>query len=195
MNDKDLKALLQTAYDQARRGPDTEDRPGPIHADRSRRFVEAVASEFRERYKADDGFAVFSKHWTSNQEGFKLNELSYDVHVVQIERVGAKGLPFVKKAMWQVESEFARDAHEALIDMSKLVCGSAPNKLFIGPIVSELRQREYMAALLAPARECNAATYLCLVEHPDKWSGLGENADVHFYRFVAGDWESAGAEH
>lgn len=48
-----------------------------------------------------------------------------------------KTLWYVAEALWQVESELARDSRQALIDFNKLVLGAARHKLFVGPQVAD----------------------------------------------------------
>jgi len=94
-----------------------------------------MAEEFRKLYPEPD-VRVFCKWDDCNRGEFGLNELLYDVCVCRTEtclsaRQG-KTLRYVTKALWQVESEFARDSYEAVKDFNKLVIGSAENKLFVG---------------------------------------------------------------
>lgn len=71
--------------------------------------------------------------------------------------------------MHVVESEFARNSRQALIDFNKLVLGSAHNKLFIGPQVSEVEP--FVNVLKPAARACTGNVYIALIPHPAKWKG------------------------
>ena len=114
---------------------------------------------------------VFSKYDDSNRKDFKLNELLYDIVICEIGEVLStthrKTLYFIKEALWQVESEFAQDSRQTLVDFNKLVLGSAQNKLFIGP---KVRDTERFITLLKPAaRACSGNVYIALIPHPAKW--------------------------
>ncbi|MFC1999805.1 hypothetical protein ACFLXE_03490 [Chloroflexota bacterium] len=92
---------------------------------------------------------------------------------------------FVREAIWQVESEFARDSRQALIDFSKLVVGSASNKLFVGPQLKDWRY--YLEVLMPAARECSGNVYVTLVPHPQSW--LDKTAeDIQLWKLVKGEW-------
>jgi hypothetical protein len=106
--------------------------------ERSRHFVKTLAFEIRGLYEDDPSVRVFSQGLRENRKVFKLNELLYDVHVCQSRKVshprGDIRLEYVTRSLIQIESEFARDRRQALIDFSKLVTGAAAVKVFIGPI-------------------------------------------------------------
>ncbi|MCZ7645946.1 MAG: hypothetical protein M5U26_11790 [Planctomycetota bacterium] len=109
----------------------------------------------------------------------------------ELGQVGGKKLSFVKRALWQVESELAEDLREALIDFSKLVAGSAPQRLLVGPRVSDSKLGEWLDCLSAPARECSAATYAAFIPHPREWSP-GSGLEVDLYRFGGDEWHHVG---
>lgn len=131
-----LKQLIQNAFNTAKASNAAGATKRVIHRNRSKKFVEELAVGFREEYPPKD-IRVFSKHYGENRDDFKLNELLFDVCVCEVGYVPSaqKGimLPYVKKGLWAVESEFARDSGEAVIDFSKLVLASADYKLFICP--------------------------------------------------------------
>ncbi len=71
-----------------------------------------------------------------------------------------------------MESEFARDSRQALIDFNKLVLGSAHNKLFVGPQVSKVEQ--FIDVLKPAARACTRNVYVALIPHPAKWKNASD---------------------
>jgi hypothetical protein len=149
-----------------------------------------VAEAFREEYAADPSVRVFSKHYDGNRQEFGLDELLYDVLVCRVDGVASsahgKRLLYVRDALWQVESEFARDSGQALMDFNKLVLGSAENKLSVGPHVYD--EGAFLGVLARAACRCSGAVYAALVPHPDRWDA-GER-QVAVWRLNGGRWAS-----
>jgi hypothetical protein len=85
-------------------------------------------------------------------------------------RRAAISFPYVVEAIWEVESEVARRGRDALIDFSKLVIGSAPQKLFVAPYVGRFEQQRYLEALAVPARRTDGDVFVCQIDHPSNWS-------------------------
>ncbi len=171
LDDKDIKQLLQDSLDSARAEPDRGKTTQEVNQNRARLWVNALAGNFKLRYEDEPDTRVFSKYDSSNRKDFGLNELLFDVVVCRVAQVPAlrakKELHYVTEAMWQVESEFARDSRQALIDFNKLVLGSAHNKLFIG---SQMRDNAKLIKVLAPiAKRCSGNVYVSLIPHPAKW--------------------------
>jgi hypothetical protein len=110
--------------------------PGSLHQARSSEWVRCLAGELKQLYADSPDVRVFHKGDGGNREDFGLNELLYDVCVCQTAPCASarqgKTLRHITRALWQVESEFARDSFEAVKDFNKLVLGAAENKLFIG---------------------------------------------------------------
>lgn len=159
---------------------------------RSRQWVQCLAKAFRKLYP-DPAVRVFYKGDPSNRDDFGLNELLYDVCVCETDTcpaaVSAKTLRYVTRALWQIESEFARDSSEAVKDFNKLVIGAAENKLFVWPRLSTPdRERDYLETLLPVASRCTGAVYAALVPHPSDWRAA--QADVLAWRLDAGRWQA-----
>ena len=119
----------------------------------------------------DEAVRVFSKGCRANRKEFGLNELLYDVSVCRSgtvrSSVHGRQLPYIREVLWQVESEFALDGREALKDFNKLVCGSAQNKLFAGPLVAA--NEGFINVLLPAARVCTGRIVVVLLPHPGRW--------------------------
>jgi len=183
-----LLTLLQSSLTAAMHVPIDADTPRERHALRSRAWVAALADVFREHYQGDPDVRVLSKHDPSNPREFGLNELLYDVLVCRVGTAPAANSPatltYVREALWQVESEFARDSRQAVYDLNKLVLGAAPHKLFVGPQVSD--EARFLAALLPAACCCSGEVYVALVPHPAQWDD-GE-AVVRAWRLVEEGW-------
>ena len=89
---------------------------------------------------------------------------------------------------WQIESEFAQNTREILVDMSKLVLGSAENKLMVAshrPAADT--ERDILAQCSDIASRCGSNVYFCFVSHPEEWKRDPEAPSL--YEWTAGDWE------
>ncbi len=159
-----------------------------MHQLKSRIWVESLATEFRDHYTSED-IKVFSKGYDRNRQDFKLNELLYDITVCSVGNVKSarhrKDISYVKKAIWQVESELALDSRAAAIDFSKLVLGSAENKMFIGPLMHD--SAAYLSVLSPIAQTCDGNIYCVLIPHPKEEWGPNSSANKN-WKFVGKDW-------
>lgn len=167
----DIKSLIQTSFAEATSKRVTGDTKQKIHQNRSRIWVETLAEKFREHFKDDSDILVFSKYHALHRKDFGLNELLHDIVVCRVDKVKSathkKDLYYVREVIWQIESEFARDSRQALIDFNKLVLGSAQEKLFIGPIVKDTKS--YLETLRPAALSCQGNVHIALVPHPRDW--------------------------
>ena len=122
--DQDVKQLLQEALQRAQLKPDKGEIVRAINKNRSQYWVEALAEQFKKSYEGDSEIRIFTKSDDSNQKDFGLNELLYDILVCRVGEVESsihkKKLCFIKEVLWQVESEFAHNTRNALIDFNKL---------------------------------------------------------------------------
>lgn len=188
-----LQQLLHGAFTEAINTPcdgqTTGVTTGVLHQLRSRKWVESLADQFRSAFPGDDLIRVFSKGHDRNRCDFGINELLYDVLVCRTDKVTScqqgKVLRFIQEALWQVESEFARDSGEALADFNKLVLGSARNKLFIGPHVHN--PQAFLNVLIPPAKACSGSVFAALVPHPDSWD-QPTNHKVDLWQFPGTGW-------
>lgn len=171
---------LKSALAEAAKCPDKEGLlDGPMHRERSRVWVECLGKQLGASFKGSDrDVRVFTKHEDSNREDFGLNELLYDVCVCETalspSHTGRKQLRYVTRALWLIESEFAKDSAAAIKDFNKLVLGAAENKLFVGPrLSSDADDATFRTTLLPVAQRCiNAVSpnvFLAQVSHPDSW--------------------------
>ena len=130
------------------------------------------------------GFCLSNR---DNRTEFGLNELLHDVCIAAIREVHApvhdKQLFAVVKVLWQVESEFSSNGRDSVKDFSKLVAGSAQNKLFITPYKSDSKTasnrtvalRNTLAKVLELADfPPDDGWYLGQVPHPDEWERFEE---------------------
>ncbi len=184
---QDIKQLLQKSLALAQAEPDEGISVQEINQNRSRSWVNFLANQLLTPYQSEKDIKdirVFSKHDETNRKDFGLNELLYDIVVCEVGKVFSakrkKKLVYIKKTLWQVESEFARDSKQALIDFNKLVLGSAQNKLFIGPQVSKVEQ--FISVLKPAAEACTGNVYVALIPHPAKWKGISGNVRLWLFK-------------
>jgi len=145
---------------------------GPLHRERSRLFVEHLATLLRDHYQSEETVKVLSKHYDENRPQFGLNELVYDILVCETATVQSPGnqrdLTYVTAGLWAIESEFAKDLREALFDFNKLVLSSAENCVLISPAVSD--DEGFLEALAGAAGKCRGTVSVVLVPHPSEWT-------------------------
>ena len=139
----------------------------------SKKWVELLSSELRDNYNDLEKYRVFSKYYPCNRKDFKLNEFLFDIHVCEIAKqkslVKNTEIVFIKKSIWQIESEFdSHNSRELSKDFSKLVTGNAKNKMFITKAKEEKKGKikDYLANI---AINCCGEIYLViLVEKSEK---------------------------
>ena len=183
--EQDVKQLLQEALRHAQLKRKKGSTIQQINMNRSQYWVEALAKQFKKRYEGDSEIRVFSKSDPSNRKDFGLNELLYDILVCRVGEVESSmhknKLCFVKEVLWQVESEFARDSRQTLVDFNKLVLGSGKNKLFTCSQVRKGQEKKFLDVLKPAAGYCTGDVYVGMLPHPSKWES-GDN-DVHLWVF------------
>lgn len=147
------------------------DKKAQLHRERSKTFVECLSKCLLETCSSPARVAALSKHHDDERSRFGMNELLFDIALVEYSTVdsgvSAKELSYVTKGIWIVESELARDKREALYDFNKLVLGDSQNKLFVGPRVSD--EVDYLRVLGKAAQNCRGTVYVALIPHPDEW--------------------------
>jgi len=158
-----------------------------LHVARAKAWINALAYQLRSVYRAAE-LRVFSKYDETNRKDFGLNELLFDVSVCEVAQttsaLGRKELWYVKRALWQAESEFEKNSRAALLDFSKLVLGNAPNKLFVAPVTDD--PVAFRKALLPVAECCRGCrVLLASVPHP---SDFGKNSPATVHIFEDGTW-------
>lgn len=186
---KRVLADVRVALSAAASMPDKSGPLGPIHAARSRNFVEALADRLRGVYQDDPQIAVLSKYFAGNRERFGLNELLFDVLVCRTDMTrsanGSTPLTVVTGGILAVESEFAEDSREAMFDFNKLVLCASEYKLFIGPRVRD--EAAFLRPLGEAAARCGGTVFVVLVPHPRKWDAA-DVLEAKGYRWADHGW-------
>lgn len=169
-----MEAMEELAYVQAALRCAAAD-PGQSNRNRSREFVKKLANAFRERFKThghNTNFCVLSRDNGDHRGEFGLNELLYDILVCEVGTVESarhsRALTFIRRTIWQIESEFSSNSRKALFDFNKLVLGSAQYKLFIGPKTSN--DEQFLKSLFPAAQCCSGVVFAALASPPAKWS-------------------------
>ena len=185
----DLRKLLQASFTAARTKQGGSGSAQVVHRTRSQVWVEQLATHLQEFLGNDPAIRVLSKHNNAYKADFGLNELLYDVLACRVNKVAAarhgKLLVYIEEALWQIESEFAKNSKQALIDFNKLVLGSGQNKLFVGPQVHD--KQAFINTLLPAARACTGNVYIALIPHPSEWERSDYQIDV--WECKDGEWE------
>ena len=77
---------------------------------------------------------------------------------------------YVAKSIWQIESEFAKNARETVKDFSKLFSGNAPYQMMVCPLSSDKDKPEYLLDQMKKLMEYYSNTiYFFLLPHPSEW--------------------------
>ncbi len=180
-----VKQLLQEALQQAKSYTDSGKTMQKINMHRSQNWVKALTEQFKKKYDGDSEIRVFSKSDDSNRKDFGLNELLHDVLVCKVgemqSSVHKKKLCFIKEVLWQVESEFANNTRNSLVDFNKLVLGSAENKLFIASQVKKGTENVFLEVLKPAAGYCTGDVYVGMIPHPRDWADTHD--DIHLWVF------------
>ena len=178
-SEQDVKRLLQEALKQAQSERDTGETTQKINLNRSQSWVKALAKQFKKRYEGDSEIRLFTKSDNSHRRDFGLNEMLYDVLVCRVGEVESpmhkRSLYFIREVLWQVESELAHNTRSSLVDFSKLVLGSAQNKLFIASQVKKGTESSLLRVLQRAASCCTGDVYIAMIPHPAKWPDSGDD--------------------
>ena len=206
-----LREVLNEAWKRARQGAKDGSDKRKQNAERSKKWVDELAAGFCKKYPREYAngsrktrHRVFWIRGKDNKKHFRRNEFLFDLMVCSVSETESlqrhsNRLEFIDRCHWQVESEFnRRDTRELIIDMSKLVLGSAENKLFVAAH-RESKRKELRGICGAIASRCDGNVYLAFVAHPDEWAKKRDNRgkqpeDPKVYEWLAGDWVPLGDE-
>ena len=182
-----LQNALERAYDEALDIAYPND--GDTHRARSVAWLNAIGNSFSQKYDKHQLVRVFWKQNDQHKEDFGLNELLHDVLVAECaESVSPRhGIPiaYIERALWQVESELKPDGRAAIIDFSKLVLGSAENKLFVGPLTHN--QETFRNSLLPVAEACQGNVFAAFIPEPKLW--YKKDPEVVAWQYKNSRWE------
>lgn len=186
---KDLAGLLRRAWDDARARPVPADARCALGALRSQLFVAALGDALAAHYAPFPDVSVLAR---GRRQGpfAPREEFLFDLLVARMGMVTSPvhqaSLPFIREPRLQVESEFAFDTRETLLDASKLVCGAAPQSLLVVP--SSPTPENYLRPLAVIAGRVGGEMFVAFVPHPRAWKPSAPTPVL--YRWVQGDWRS-----
>ena len=185
-----ISQVILSAWKEAHQTVVEESEWGKTNILRSQKWIDSLAQRFKEHY-AGEHCCVFWRDNDENRNQFGLNELLFDIAVCRISatkslQAKAQDLSFVAQCHWQIESEFSKaNTRDIVVDMSKLVMGSAENKLIVAA-----RRGDGEAAILEQCSEiaacCSGRVYFCFVSHPENWGDDPESPTLH--EWIAGGW-------
>ena len=183
--------VVNRAWSRARDARSQNEDIGKRNRQRSSDWVCALAEAFEAKYGDRDVHRVFWLGNDRNREQFGINEYLFDVMVCSVSTVESlqrqsNRLDFIDQCHWQVESEFNRsNSREVIVDMSKLVVGSAQNKLFVAAH-RKSGEEDLLKLCAGIARRCGGAVYFAFVAHPDEWDGTP--MEPAMYEWLEGYW-------
>ena len=164
-------------------------KPQQLHSARSKAWVKHLAESFRKEYTQAE-HRVFSADYQKNRTEFKLNELLFDISVVNVKPIFSasnhKQLICIDSMEWAIESEFQKnDSRASIIDFSKLVMARSKNKLLILPQSKKIRDWA-LSALSNSIPDDGDSYFLAFVPHPDSWDS---NTKIDLYNHCNSSWE------
>ena len=202
VNRDNLKEIVDNAWVAALESTDSDignQSTQLIHKKRSARWVDALARQFEDNYalKIENNYTLKRRHrvfWKGNEcnrKHFKVNELLFDITVCSVSTTPSlqskpQDLEFITDCHWQVESEFAKNTRDVIVDMSKLVLGSAENKLIVAAQRDDEGQRNVLAQCADIAMCCRTNVFFLFVSHPEAWEK--DPRHPFLFEWVAGDW-------
>ena len=133
------------------------------NSERSRIWLNSLPERFRLHYPSRRHKIFWSRN-NENRDEFKLNELLFDLAVCTVSATKSlesnpRDLLFIARCHWQIESEFNRaNTRDIVVDMSKLVMGSAENKLFVASHRGA-REQDVLEQSAPIAACCGGAVY------------------------------------
>ena len=193
-----LKDIIDRAWEESEKAVndsvihETAGDQQKVHSSRSEVWVDVIAKGFQRIYPTGQ-HRVFWKGNYKNQSTFRKNEFLFDITVARIEHSTSiehrpKCLEFVSGCEWIVESEFAEDTREIVIDMSKLVIGAAKNKLMIASQRGDDKEKKLLSSCSKIAECCGVGNvYFCFVEHPRNWRNNPKRPKLYYWD-VRGNW-------
>lgn len=202
---ENVAQIINDAWKRASDGAEDEADKQMQNSCRSKKWVDELAKGFRGAYDREysdiareNPYRVFWGKNGGNEKHFRRNEFLFDVMVCSVSTVESlqhksNCLEFIYRCHWQVESELNRkDSREVVIDMCKLVLGSAENKLFVGAH-RKTKRKKLRGICGSIASRCQGKVYLAFVAHPEDWAkkrddGCKQPEDPMVYEWLAGDW-------
>ena len=180
---------------------DSNSDPGRDHFSLSQNWVKNFALRLETSYSDKKNIKAFYR-----DVNIKEKEFLYDITVGKCEKFSTKHskkeLTYVSKSIWQIESEFRKDATEIAYDFSKLFSGNAPFKMMVGPLREKEDDKGSKYFMDEMKKMCNdipnnESWYFLLITHPRTW--FDENGERTknagqwvLYKWNGDDWDEIG---
>lgn len=190
-----LLEVVDAAWDAAREAKlndmIADGSPKDINRERSAVWVDQLARQFKCRYEGER-HRTFWRRNCENKTEFGLHEFLFDVMVCSVSETKSlqkppRPLKYIAECHWQIESEFSRtNTRDIIVDMSKLVVGSATHQLFT---TSHRRSanEDVLGQCSELAARCAGELYFAFISHPESWKSAPKKPVV--YQWIAGDWQ------
>ena len=136
---------------------------------RSSLFINEIHQSFEKKYPEKSGFVVFSKG-KKNLE-FRRNEYLFDILIGKKEYLVSAhkhNIPYVSKAYLCIESEFAENNRESVIDINKLLLAHTDNRIMILPMGPNI-QMNYLNSLKPMLTDFKNRLIIMFFPHPKNW--------------------------
>ena len=184
-----IKQLINTSFNDATKSMVMGTSPQALARARERVWIKTLSAHLGEALDEADS-RVFSAYQRGNADDFGSEQLLYDI---QVCRVGItttadkkkEEIHYIQASLWQIETNFSREIHQAVYAFNRLVTGNSENKLFIGAQLKTGRDT-FIGTLKASATACSGTVYLALIPHPNDWDDDDYALDV--WQFTDGDW-------
>lgn len=149
---------------------------------RSSKFIELTTKSLMREFPLINDYFVFSKELPRDKY-FNRSEFLFDIHVCKADTLTSiknKKVKYIKESLIQIESEFAKDTSQVVIDFSKLVCGSGKLKIMI---VSKCEDKDkFVESLKDIACNISENLYLIVLRHPSEWDTSSlQDYDVFYF--------------
>jgi len=184
-----IKHLINTSFNDATKSMVMGTSPQSLTRARERVWIKTLSAQLADAL-GDDKIRVFSAYQLGNMDDFGSEQLLYDIQVcrVGITTTADKKkdeLHYIQASLWQIETDFSREIHQAIYAFNRLVTGNSENKLFIGAQLKTGRDT-FINTLKGSASACTGTVHLALIPHPEDWDDTDQEIDV--WQFTDGDW-------
>lgn len=183
-----IQHIIKSSFNDAIKSMVMGTSPQSLARARERVWIKTLSNHLADAL-GEDTIRVFSATNRDNTDHFGTEQLLYDIQVcrVGITTTADKKkdeLHYIQASLWQIETDFSREIHQAMYAFNRLVTGQGENKLFIGAHLKTGRNT-YINTLRASAAACSGNVYLALIPHPEDWD---DDSMVDVWQFTDGDW-------
>jgi hypothetical protein len=184
-----IQHIINTSFNNAIKSMVMGTSPQSLTRARERVWIKTLSTHLTDALDEDD-IRLFSAYNRGNTDHFGTEQLLYDIQVCRVGLTTTADkkkdeLHYIQASLWQIETDFSREIHQAVYAFNRLVTGNGENKLFIGAQLKTGRDTT-INTLKVSAVACSGNTYLALIPHPEDWEDDNHSIDV--WQFTDGDW-------